>query len=66
MLDASRLWADATSLDALSQAIATQFGMAKEAVRKSRELCAQTGAALLVLAERQHDLGQSLNAKHGA
>jgi hypothetical protein len=66
MLDASRQWADATSLEALSRAIATQIRMAKEAVRRSRALCAQTEAALLVLAERQHDLEQSLSAKHGA
>jgi hypothetical protein len=37
--------------------------MAKEAVRKSRELCAHTEAALLALAERQHDPEQSLNCK---
>jgi hypothetical protein len=63
MLDASRQRADATSVEALSRAIAVQIAMAREAVRKSRELCAQTEAALLALAERQHDLEQSLHTK---
>jgi hypothetical protein len=60
---ASRQRADATSVEAFCRAIAEQIAMANEAVRQSRELCAQTKAALLTLAERQHDLEQSLHTK---
>jgi hypothetical protein len=60
---ASRQQADAMSVEALSRAIAVQIGMAKEVVRKSRDLCAQTEAALLALSKRQHDLEQSLHTK---